>query len=338
MNEQLSQFDKGARFVSAELLTEDELGPLKALVGEWRSATLPSTDPQGTPQITPSGWNVISVPGADGFVFEVIPYVETLKFSTVAVQAGNRGPAFAGKQTDQQIFGLFYEQHIKSVCDTEFCRCRGFGKDNLIHAETGMLLFIKDFSGGYTIARMSTIPHGNALLALGTHENNVKPGTNFFDEITASCTNLDGSALEILGYNDQIIGARQFPDFPQSTPNAFLKSTLDAMIGTGTLDSMTTLTMSTTTANASGGILNIPFIQNNVSAASLDATFWLHNITGGSEPELLQYSQTINLVFPPVGTATPIKWPHITVNTLVRTPLGNMPLRASDTVPGAPQL
>ena len=50
----------------------------------------------------------------------------------------------------------------------------------------------------------------------------------------------------------------------------------------------------------------------------MNATFWLETITGGSETELLQYSQTINLVFPPVGTSTPVNWPHITISTLKR--------------------
>lgn len=338
MDKQFNQFGMGARFVSADLLTEDHLGPLKALVGEWQSVTLQGTDAGGGAQVTPSGWNVISVPGADGFVFEVIPYVESLKFSSVAVNAGNRGPVFGGQEADQQVFGLFYEQQIKSVCDTDSCNRRGFAKDTVIHAETGMFLYMKDFSGGYQIARLSTIPHGNAVLALGSFDTKATPGTGFFDAISAASTNLDDSAIDALGYNDAIIGERQFAAFPQATPNAFLKSTLDGIVGKGTLDSMTTLTMSTDTPNAAGGILNTPFIQKNATAASMDATFWLQHISGGSETQLLQYSQTINLVFPPAGTANPIKWPHITVSTLKRAPQENMPLTASRGATGVPRL
>jgi len=33
----------------------------------------------------------------------------------------------------------------------------------------------------------------------------------------------------------------------------------------------------------------------------------------------LQYTQTINLVFPPTGSKEPINWPHVTVNTLTKT-------------------
>lgn len=328
MNDQLDQFGVGARFVHAEQLDADKLGPLLRLIGEWESVTAAATTSPTGGQTPVSGWNVISVPGGDGFVFEVIPYVESLKFSSIAVQALNRGPSFGGQEASQDIFGLFYEQQIKSACETDFCKQRGFGKGNVIHAETGLFLYVKDLNGGYSIARLSTIPHGNAVLAMGTAMVNEKPGTDFFADISAAATKLDDSPIEMLGYNDQIIGERQFSVFPQATPNAFLKSTLDAIVGTGVLDTMTTLTMSTTTPNAAGGILNIPFIQKNATATSLDATFWLQSISGGSETELLQYSQTINLAFPRAGTAEPIKWPHITINTLKRAALRTMPTNA----------
>lgn len=338
MNKQFGQFGMGARFVSAEQLTDENLGPLKGLVGEWESVTPAMSDAAAGGQAPVSGWNVISVPGGSGFVFEVIPYEESLKFSLVAVQAGNRGPVFNGVESGQDIYGLFYEQQIKSVCDTQFCQTRGFGKGKVIHAETGMFLYIKDFSGGYTIARLSTIPHGNAVLALGTSDVSKNPGTNFFPEISAAATQLDDSPIDVLGYNDAIIGEKQFPVFPQANPNTFLKSTLDAIVGSGVLETMTTLSMSTTTPNASGGILNIPFIQKNATATSMDATFWLQTISGGSESEVLQYSQTINLAFPPVGTAEPVKWPHITINTLKRAPLRTMPSTSLESAPELPQL
>jgi hypothetical protein len=340
MTEQLNRFGMGARFVPAEVLTEIDLGPLKQLVGEWESVVLTTTDPNGVTQVTPSGWNVISVPGGSNFVFEVIPYKENLKFSAVAVQAGNRGPVLNGNQFDQEIFGLFYEQQIISVCDTDFCNQRGFGKDTVIHAETGLFLYISNYNGGFNIARLGTVPHGNALLALGSSSEHTDPGTDFFSELSAVGINLDGTAPSQLGYNDQIIGKKQFEEFPQVDPNIFLKTTLETIVGSGSITNMTTLDMSTQNPDATGGILNIPFIQTNVTATSMDATFWLENISGGSETELLQYSQTINLVFPAVGTVTPIIWPHITISTLKRMPEPAAMLRNDGSMPsqGVPQL
>lgn len=337
MTEQLNRFGMGARFVPAEILSETDLGPLKQLVGEWESVTLTTTDAQGTAQTIASGWNVISVPGGTNFIFEVIPYKENLKFSAVAVQAGNRGPVLNGKQFDQEIFGLFYEQQIVSVCDTDFCNSRGFSNGTVIHAETGLFLYITNYNGGFNIARLGTVPHGNALLALGSSSEQLEPGTSFFPTLSAKGVNLNGSGTAMLGYNDQIIGNRQFKEFNQVDPNAFLQSTLATIVGSGSVTTMTTLDMSTQNPDATGGILNIPFIQTNVTATTMDATFWLENISGGSETELLQYSQTINLVFPPVGTVTPIIWPHITISTLKRMPVAQavtgMPGAGSQGVP-----
>jgi len=318
IEEKLERFGMGARFLSIEEVSNDELGPLAPLVGEWENAPLTNLSDIST------GWNVISVPGVDtGFVFEVIPYTEKLKFSPVVVQAGNRGPVVKGKQVEQLIVGLFYEQEIVSVCTSEFCDKRGFSAGTTIHAETGLFLNLGQPNGGYTIARLSTIPHGNALLALGNSEDVTDPGTDFFQPASAIPTDLNGGTVNILGYTDPITRAIQFPDvFNQASPNTFLKSTLDSLVGTGKLADMTVLNMSTKTPNANGGILNIPFIQANVNATSMDATFWIQNIeneNAGTVDQLLQYTQTINLVFPPTGSATPIVWPHITINSLVKT-------------------
>ncbi len=338
MTDQLNRFGMGARFVPADALTEADLGPLKQLIGEWENVPLTTTDPNGVAQTLASGWNVISVPGGDNFVFEVIPYKENLKFSAVAVQAGNRGPVLNGKPFDQEIFGLFYEQQIISMCDTDFCNSRGFSAGTVIHAETGLFLYITNYNGGFNIARLGTVPHGNALLALGASSEETNPGTKFFPQLSSKGVNIDGSAVAMLGYNDQIIGKRQFKDFQQVDPNIFLQSTLETIVGTGSITSMTTLDMSTQNPDATGGILNIPFIQTNVTATTMDATFWIENITGGSETELLQYSQTINLVFAPVGTVTPIIWPHITINTLKRMPQLKAAAGTVGASQGVPQL
>jgi hypothetical protein len=338
MTEELNRFGMGARFVPRQSLTENDLGRLTQLVGEWESVVLTTADKQGASQTIPSGWNVISVPGPTGFVFEVIPYKENLKFSTVAVQAGNRGPVLDGNPFDQQIFGLFYEQQIVSACDTDFCNQRGFGKDTVIHAETGLLLYVTNYNGGYDIARLGTVPHGNALLALGKSSEQTNPGKPTFPPLSAEGTNLDGSEPRMFGYNDLIIGKRQFVDFPQATPNAFLEFSLDSIVGSGSITNMITLSMSTNHPDATGGILNIPFIQTNVTATLMQATFWLENISGGSETDVLQYSQIINLVFPPVGSVKPIIWPHITVNTLKRMPKTETLKEMSTSSQGVPQL
>ena len=345
MTEKLNKFGMGARFIPPSQLDEIDLGPLRQLVGEWETVVLPPVAGTSTP--TPSGWNVISVPDEKGFIFEVIPYKENLKFSAVAVEAGNRGPVINGNQFNQEITGLFYEQQIISVCDTDFCNARGFANGTVIHAETGLFLYITNFSSGLNIARLGTVPHGNALLALGKTIDSTDPGTTFFPTVSAVAFNLDGSAPGGFGYNENIILDPQFAEFNQVDPNTFLQSTLQQIVGSGSITAMTTFDLTTKNPDATGGILNIPFIESNVRATTMDVTYWLENITGGSETELLQYSQTVNLVFPITGSVTPIVWPHISISTLKR--MQAVPEQAdnlevlkssasSPNTPGVPQL
>jgi hypothetical protein len=278
-----------------------DLGPLAQLKGKWTSSGK-------------LGWNVISVPGPanpDGFVLEVIPYSEELTFTPV-VQAGNRGPFESnGTEDNQSITGLLYQQIIKSECDTPFCAQRGFSAGQEIHAERGLLLFIQNFNSGFDIARLSVIPHGNSLLAMGQSFNTPPANNNFFGTALTAPTTLAG--IPIPGYGADQFGHSQFPEFNQNDPNTFLQSTL----GEQTIKAMTTLVFST--ANEDGGILNIPFITDNVKATQMHGIFWIETIQGlGGNPDFLQlqYTQTINLVFPPTGKTTPVIWPHVTINTL----------------------
>lgn len=310
--EKIAGLTAGSRVLKLQQVDPNDLGPLAPLVGVWKNAPVPDS-------AVSAGWNTISVPAQDkGFVYEVIPYSETLTFQPIVVQAGNRGPVINGEQVEQMIFGLLYEQQIVSACDTDFCKERGFPNGSTIHIETGLMLNLGAPNGGYSLARLSTIPHGNSLLALGNPVDVNAPGTDFFPIISAVPTLLNGGRIGALGYSDQIIGPRQFEAFDQINPNTFLKETLDGLVGSGTVTDMTVLEMTTNTPNANGGILNIPFIQSNVNATKLDATFWIENISGGKVDQVLQYSQTINLVFPATGFAQPINWPHITVNSLVK--------------------
>lgn len=305
MNNKLSTFDMGTRILSKEEAAKVDLGPLAGLQGKWVSKPKPAM-----------GWNVIAVPGptsTQGFTLEVIPYEETLTFTPV-VTAGNRGPFVDGVQQDQSLAGLMYEQVIHSVCDTDLCKKMGFGVGTEIHAERGIFLHVKNLNSNFEIARLSTIPHGNSVLALGTSVVGVPPDNNFFGKAPIAPRPVPGGKPLGLGYGEfQYEQNPQFPGvFDQSDPNTFLRKTL----GNDKLTAMTTLIVST--KNKDGGILNIPFIENNVDATALTAVFWIETIMGANQKKFdqLQYTQTIDLVFPPTGFNQPIIWPHVTVNTL----------------------
>jgi hypothetical protein len=296
----LPHFPVGIRIINKDEEDEFDLGPLKKLKGTWR----------GNPSM---GWNVISVPGLppDGFVLEVIPYEEELSFTPV-VTAGNRGAFVGTNENNQSIVGLLYQQVIKSVCVTSRCNDRGFPSGQIIHAERGLFLNLTNFNDDFPVARLSTIPHGNALLALGKAIDSANPGNNFFGSASTLPTTIAGAPIP--GYGVDQFNNQQFPnEFNQLDPNTFLKISL----GTQVIKDMTTLILST--KNLSGGILNIPFINSNAKATTLNAIFWIETIQGvGGHPDFLQlqYTQTIDLVFPPTGNPDPVVWPHVTINTL----------------------
>jgi hypothetical protein len=291
-------FGMGIRVLTASEAKSVDLGPLNNLKGTWTGAPF-------------MGWNVISVPGPkpDGFILEVIPYEETLSFTPV-VSAGNRGPFVKGKEQNQVITGLLYEQTITSVCGTSFCKERGFKKGTIIHAERGMFLNVQNFNEGFNVARLSTIPHGNSLLALGKSSAAVPKNNNFFGS-TSSLPFPVG-----LGYGEDQFLHAQFKEFNQVDPNTFLRKTL----GDQKVLAMTTLNFST---KNNGGILNIPFIEQHINTTMFDATFWVQKIKGSTPGQRdfmqLQYTQTINLVFPATGDPAMINWPHVTINTLTKT-------------------
>jgi len=161
------------------------------------------------------------------------------------------------------------------------------------------------------------VPHGNSILLLGTSDNAVPVNNDFFDKASTVPTPVNKGDSFQFGYTDGFKvpePLRLFPEFNQQDPNTFLSETLTK--NNQKITAMTTISMSSN--NASGGILNIPFGDNVVKAVDMDATFWIQQIEG-SDTLQLQYSQTINLNFPGMSfTAKPIPviWPHVTVNTL----------------------
>lgn len=302
MEHQFAPMPMGIQILSEAEAQNVNLGPLTQLQGTWKST-------QGM------GWNVIAVPGPpkQEFILEVIPYIETLTFTPV-VAASNRGPFVGNVEQTQQLVGLMYEQIITSTCDTPFCNARGFGSGNMIHAERGIFLNIQNLNSNFDIFRLATIPHGNSVLAPGVSSNALPPNNNFIPNISSMPFASTGRLP--MGYGENIYFTNQFPQFDQAHPNSFLTKTL----GTNKLTSMTTLSFST--KNTDGGILNIPFIQNNIKTTDMEATFWIESVknpvAGKPDIQQLQYSQTINLVFPPTGLTLPVVWPHVTVNTLAK--------------------
>ncbi|MGB3182070.1 MAG: heme-binding protein [Cyclobacteriaceae bacterium] len=300
MEKQFNNLPRGAKILSASEVSDTDLGALKSLQGEWHSKKGSGT-----------GWNVIAVPGPGrgGFILEVIPYYEELKF-TPAVMAGNRGPFIDGEESVQQVTGLIYEQRVFSDCDTEFCNERGFGKGVELHAETGMLLNITNFNEDNTlnIGRLGTIPHGNSILLLGKSSQTQNTGDFKIPASSVMPSGVEGSlpfGYSEGQYNNDHVG---FADFDIRNPNGSLQKAIDGKKITDLI------TLDLSSKNGTGGILNIPFIQDHIDANKMVCTYWIQTLEDGSKQ--LQYSQDINLVFPATETTAQVNWPHVGLNTL----------------------
>ena len=97
-------------------------------------------------------------------------YDEELNFTLVDKAVPNRGvTANHNQQTDQFIVTLDYEQVVKQVAvvDEPASTVTGL-PGNAIHHEPGLFLnMLNRIPDGFDIARLATIPHGDAVLALG---------------------------------------------------------------------------------------------------------------------------------------------------------------------------
>lgn len=285
-------------------------GPLTDLAGTWVG----------------KGFNLISKPAFQlnlPFVLQVNATIETLTFTPIGGQIPDRG----SQQDDINVFGMTYTQEVTDAASLQ-----------LLHVERGMWINVPPTTQPdqpQTVARLGTIPHGDSILAQGSaiKVKNTPP------QIPA--------VSPIPFFNDgKPAGAGYFPPAPFAPPqvNPFPlppgfdltnpNNALDEAIQGQNIAEMVVLQVSTNTpANGQGvlpgpfggGILNIPFVNTNANAISIDAIFWIETIVPPpslGDPFLqLQYTQTVILNFPPgpAGPSNPpINWPHISVATLVK--------------------
>ena len=158
---QITTIDGENRHIDVAQPFDKELGPFGTLPGRWVG--------QGR------GWNMIALPFAQpgplDYRLLLNQYDEELNFSLVDKAVPNRGVTDDhAKQIDQKIVTLDYEQviHQVAVVDEPASTVTGL-PGNAIHHEPGLFLHMKNRikGDGFDIARLGTIPHGDAVLALG---------------------------------------------------------------------------------------------------------------------------------------------------------------------------
>lgn len=285
------------RAVSGQQATADSLGPLRDLSGFW----------EGT------GFNLIARPdfsggNENGIFLELNLLRETIEFTTIGSPVLNRGSV----QDDIAIYGVTYLHRVTDGTT-----------GGALHIEPGLWLNVPSTTApesDASIARLATIPHGNAICTVGHSENVV------FDKLpTIPPANTVpfkiGSEAPPPGTKNPL------PEYDLSVPSKVRTDPLPAGITQAIIDdpnvalrkaleghTLTKITRLITSSTLGGGIDNIPFIVSNADTPSLDSVFAIETVQGASGTEFLQlqYSQTALLNF------RGMSFPHVTVGTLIK--------------------
>ncbi len=306
---------------------EPGLGHLGLLPGVWGNADA----------YVDHGWNMIAlplkVPGtqitppqSSAFRLLLNQYNETLTFSVIDTGVPNRGPGQTLLfDTDQHLAALQYIQDITQNSATDFPTTPSTPDTPKavagIHREPGLFLNMwSQTDGGPQIARLATIPHGNAVTALG--DAVCYDGPPNFAHIGDFLSPATGPGISADIDNDVFHAPYKiFRDAPfhglfnPIDPLARLKGDTPANV-----KRTTQITVDTTLA--SGGITSIPFIAKRANATAMRAVFFIEELdalpVGGVPQIVLQYAQKVVLDFAvsPGDPNTLIKWPHISLNTM----------------------
>jgi len=327
------KFRSNARYVQLAQPGDEDLGPLKLLPGTWKN----------TGGFVGRGWNMIALPFASGvapldYRILVNQYNEELKFTLVDKGVPNRGVdkgdptnPVDSTNTDQVVVTLDYEQMIKQIAaDDEPASGLQGAPDLAIHHEPGLFLNMTNLTtNNFDVARLGTIPHGNAALAIGMHE--IIDGPPTIPEISAlpigAPTDLDHPYLApYKHYNDApfkgVVDAPSFPGFNPVLPNGLLNALPPNVNRT------TVLTFDTSVEDA--GIHNIPFIEKQADASEMRATFWIMELDEddgtGLPKTVLAYSQLVMLDFFERRDGQPglIRWPHVSINMMEKAAQPNL--------------
>jgi hypothetical protein len=284
------------RAVAPLAATANNLGPLQDLPGFW----------EGT------GFGLIARPDHDsaapnGFFLELNLLRETLEFTGIGSPVMNRGSL----QEDIAIYGVTYLHRVTDAIT-----------GGALHIEPGVWLNIPATTAPQAdagVARLATIPHGNAVCTVGFVQDVTLDG---IPEIPPANT-----VPFKIGEQPPPAGTKNpFPEYDLSQPNAWRTNPVPAAITQAIIDDPNqavrdalvgqTLThiYRLITSSPTDGIGNIPFITSNANTLNFDSVWAIEKVKApdGSDILQLQYSQTALLDF------GGMRYPHVTVGTLVK--------------------
>ena len=330
---------------------DEALGPLELLPGTWANIRPEHRDGskfkgvgtlqgKGKSPFDGRGWNLIALPFAEegqGRNFRLLmnEYNEVLTFTTVDEGVPNRGitddrPA---ENADQRVAALDYEQTIAQIAAKDISMSGQAGAPELpIHHEPGFFLHMKEQRiNNFDIARLATIPHGNAVTALGRSDQfdgppSIPDLSGFPDGVDPNIEDAVSRATDSGSYLHPynrftaepftgVVTVPEFPGFSPANANALLQGGLpDSIVRT------TELLFETDVME--GGIVNIPFIERQADAELMRATVWIMELDeeddDGNPRLVLAYSQFVFLNFFNRFDGRPglIRWPHISINVM----------------------
>lgn len=301
------------------------------------------------------GWNLTALPFAEAGPFPdyrllINQYNEVLNLTLVDDCVPNRGitEARPAENADQKVAALDYTQMIKQIRADDMSDTDGLGGEPnglsgapglAIHHEPGFFLHMKEQQvENLDIARLATIPHGNAATALGRSVQYqagppVIPDLSGFPEGVSddivkavNAVSPDDETAYLFPYKH--FEATPFrgavpPRVPPSVFAGFFPSSANRLLQDDLPQNVVRTTiLPLDTERLSGGIVNIPFIERQADAASMTSTFWIMELdeadANGDPRLMLAYSQFIFLDFFPRRDGRPglISWPHISINMM----------------------
>lgn len=329
---------------------DPRLGPLQLLPGTW--SNLPFLPGRGwnsiaLPFISEPDPGVVPTPGSRPLDYRLLcnQFNEHLKFDLVDDDVPNRGVDDGRTQnTDQFVVSLDYEQVVVQVAAEDRPLSGRAGVPGAaIHHEPGLFLHTVDDPATppnpFNMARLGTIPHGDALLALG--RSSVLEGVG---PTIPKVNGLPEGVPHDLKNTRYLEPYRHFHDHkfqgifdPVKPASLLARGTVGASPFTGSpFDPVNTVTRTTKfefdTGFGTGGIRNVPFVVSQADAAEMRFTMWIIELVdpAGVEHLVMQYVQVVFLDFFDRFDGLPgrIRWPHVSINTLVKVedePTGDAP-------------
>ena len=285
------------RGVAGHAATADSLGPLRDLPGFW----------EGT------GFSLIARPdfdpaNEDGIFLELNLLKETIEFTTIGSPIQNRG----SRQEDVALFGVTYLHRVTDATT-----------GGALHIEPGVWLNIPATTvpaADASIARLSTIPHGSSVCAVGQAQYVVPDGppeippANTVPFAIGAPAPPPGTKNPFVAYDLADATSYRSNPLPAAITQAIVDDPNSALRDALAGHALTHITRLIVSTDSGADVGNIPFITQNANTVSLESVFAIERVRGrdGTEFLQLQYSQTASLQF------AGMNWPHVTVGTLIK--------------------